>query len=176
MFWDEFGYSFQESLATTWARIGKRPVFRRVTKERRAISTAVALTLSGKIYKKHFEGSVKSENLVMAVEHMRSKIQGRNIILIWDRARIHKSKVAQIYLQKHPEIFIEELPAYSPQLNPEEYCHGNVKQHLKNTCPKTKEDIRSMLNLGFARLRRRPDLILSFFHAAGLSVRQLRLP
>lgn len=32
-----------------------------------------------------------------------------------------------------------------------------------------------MLNLGFARLRRRPDLILSFFHAAGLSVRQLRL-
>jgi len=147
-----------------------------VTKERRAISTTVALTLSGKIYKKHFEGSVKSENLVVAVEHMRSQIQGKKIILIWDRARIHKSKVAKYYLQQHPEIFIEELPAYAPQLNPEEYCHGNVKQHLRNASPKTKEDIRSMLNLGFARLRRRPDLILSFFHAAGLSVRQLRLP
>jgi len=147
-----------------------------VTKERRAISTTVALTLSGKIYKKHFEGSVKSENLVAAVEHMRSQIQGKKIILIWDRARIHKSKVAKYYLQQHPEIFIEELPAYAPQLNPEEYCHGNVKQHLRNASPKTKEDIRSMLNLGFARLRRRPDLILSFFHAAGLSVRQLRLP
>jgi transposase len=147
-----------------------------VTKERRAISTAVALTLSGKIYKKHFEGSVNSDNLVMAVDHMRSQIQGRKIILIWDRARIHKSKVAKYYLQQHPEIFIEELPAYAPQLNPEEYCHGNVKQHLRNASPKTKEDIRSMLNLGFARLRRRPDLILSFFHAAGLSVRQLRLP
>jgi len=163
-------------LATTWARIGKRPVFRRVTKERRSISTAVALTLSGKIYKKHFEGSVNSENLVLAVEHMRSQIQDRKIILIWDRARIHKSKVTKRYLQQHPEIFIEELPAYAPQLNPEEYCHGHVKQHLRNACPKTKEDIRSMLNLGFARLRRRPDLILSFFHAAGLSVRQLRLP
>lgn len=151
-------------------------MFRRVTKERRAISTAVALTLSGKIYKKHFEGSVNSENLVAAVEHMRSQIQSRKIILIWDRARIHRSKVAQRYLQQHPEIILEELPAYAPQLNPEEYCHGNVKQHLKNAQPKTKEDIRSMLNLGFARLRRRPDLILSFFHAAGLSVRQLRLP
>ncbi len=112
----------------------------------------------------------------MAVEHMRSQIQGRKIILIWDRARIHKSKVTKYYLQQHPEITVEELPAYAPQLNPEEYCHGNVKQHLRNACPKTKEDIRSMLNLGFARLRRRPDLILSFFHAAGLSVRQLRLP
>jgi transposase len=147
-----------------------------VTKERRAISTAVALTLSGKIYKKHFEGSVNSENLAVAVEHMRVQIPSRKIILIWDRARIHKSKVTQHYLQQHPEIIIEELPAYAPQLNPEEYCHGNVKQHLRNACPKTKEDIRSMLNLGFARLRRRPDLILSFFHAAGLSVRQLRLP
>ena len=96
--------------------------------------------------------------------------------MIWDRARIHKSKVMQAYLQQHPEIIIEALPAYAPQLNPEEYCHGNVKQHLRNAVPKTKEDIRSMLNLGFARLRRRPDLILSFFHAAGLSVRQLRLP
>jgi len=147
-----------------------------VTKERRAISTAVALTLSGKIYKKHFEGSVNSENLIVAVEHMRTQIPGRKIILIWDRARIHKSKVAQRYLQQHPEIIVEELPAYAPQLNPEEYCHGNVKQHLRNACPKTKEDIRFMLNLGFARLRRRPDLILSFFHAAGLSGRQLRLP
>lgn len=176
MFWDEFGYSFQESLATTWAPVGKRPVLRRVTKERRAISTAVALTLSGKIYKKHFEGSVNSESLIMALEHMRSHVQGRKIILIWDRARIHRSQVVQAYLQQHPEFIVEKLPAYAPQLNPEEYCHGNVKQHLKNACPKTKEDIRSMLNLGFARLRRRPDLILSFFHAAGLSVRQLRLP
>jgi transposase len=31
------------------------------------------------------------------------------------------------------------------------------------------------LDRGFARLRRRPDLLLSFMHAAGLSVRQLTL-
>ena len=79
------------------------------------------------------------------------------------------------YLYEHPEIMIEELPAYAPQLNPEEYCHGNVKQHLKNARPTTKEEIRSMLNRGFARLRRRPDLLLGFFHTAGLSVRKLQL-
>jgi hypothetical protein len=146
-----------------------------VTKERRAISTAVALTLSGKIYKKHFEGSVNSEKLIVAVEHLRTQMPNRKIVLIWDRARIHKSKVVKSYLQQHPEIIIEELPAYAPQLNPEEYCHGNIKQHLRNACPQNKEDIRSMLDRGFARLRRRPDLIFSFFHAAGLSVRQLRL-
>lgn len=174
MFWDEFGFSFQEQLATTWARIGKRPIFRRVTKERRALSTAVALTLSGKIYKRHFEGSVNSENLITALGHVQPRIPGK-IILIWDRASIHKSKETKAYLRSHPEILVEELPAYAPQLNPEEYCHGNVKQRLKNACPKTKEEIRSMLDRGFARLRRRPDLLLHFFHTAGLSVRKLRL-
>ena len=174
MFWDEFGFSFQEQLATTWARTGKRPIFRRVTKERRAISTAVALTLSGKIYKKHFEGSVNSEDLVVALGHVQQQVPDK-MILIWDRASIHKSKKTKAYLRSHPEILIEELPAYAPQLNPEEYCHGNVKQRLKNACPKNKQVIRSMLDRGFARLRRRPDLLLSFFHTAGLSVRQLRL-
>ena len=174
MFWDEFSFSFQEILATTWARIGKRPVFRRVTKERRALSTAVALTLSGKIYKKCFEGSIKSENLIEMLKHVQRQLPDK-IILIWDRARTHLSKSTSRYLHEHPEIMIEELPAYAPQLNPEEYCHGNVKQHLKNARPTTKEEIRSLLDRGFARLRRRPDLLLGFFHTAGLSVRKLQL-
>jgi transposase len=174
VFWDEFGFSFQEQLATTWARRGKRPIFRRVTKQRRALSTAVALTLSGKIYKRHFEGSVNSGSLITTLEHVQRQIPGK-IILIWDRASIHKSKETNAYLRDRPEILVEELPAYAPQLNPEEYCHGNVKQRLKNARPKSKENIRSMLDRGFARLRHRTDLILGFFHTAGLSVRQLRL-
>jgi len=117
---------------------------------------------------------VKSEDLIHTLEHVQRHIAGK-IILIWDRASIHLSKATKTYLQNHPEILIEELPAYAPQLNPEEYCHGNVKQHLKNARPASKHEIRAMLNRGFARLRRRPDLLLGFFHTAGLSVRQLRL-
>jgi transposase len=161
-------------LATTWARKGKRPVFRRVTYDRRALSTAVALTLSGKIYKRHFNGSIKSEQIIEALQHLQRHVSGK-IILIWDRARIHVSKKVQTYLADHPEIEIELLPAYAPELNPEEYCHGNVKQALRNARPTCKSEMRSMLDRGFARLRHRPDLLLSFFHAAGLSVRKLRL-
>jgi hypothetical protein len=56
-----------------------------------------------------------------------------------------------------------------------EYCHGNVKRHLRNVRPTSQEEIRSMLDRGFARLHRRPDLLLDFFHIAGLSVWQLQL-
>lgn len=174
MFWDEFGFSFQEKLAHTWARKGKRPVFKRITYDRRALSTAATLTLSGKIYKRHFEGAIRSEQTIRMLQHVQRHVSGR-IILIWDRARIHTSKKVKEYLAKHPEIQVELLPAYAPELNPEEYCHGNVKQHLRNARPSNKQEIRMMLDRGFARLRRRPDLLLSFFHAAKVPVRQLRL-
>lgn len=134
----------------------------------------MALTLSGKIYKRHFEGALRSEQIIETLEHMQRHIPGK-IILIWDRASIHISKKTQNYLRAHLEIMVEELPPYAPELNPEEYCHGNVKQRLKNARPTNKKEIRSLLDRGFARLRRRPDLLLSFFHAAGLPVKQLRL-
>lgn len=174
VFFDEFGLSFLEPLGRTWAPKGKRPILRRVTRERRALSTAVGLTLSGKIYKRHFDGSMHGDEVVEALEHLRRHIPGK-FILIWDRAPIHKGRQATAYLADHPEILVEWLPPYAPEVNPEEFCHGNVKQHAKNALPRDKLQMRQIVDRGFARLRRRPDLLLSFVHAAGLRVRQLWL-
>jgi transposase len=130
------------------------------------------LTLSGKIYKRHFGKPMNSDCVIMALEHIGRLIKGK-WILIWDRARIHRSGKIQEYLAQHPEIIVEWLPPYAPEINPEEYCHGNVKEHLKSATPETREELRAMVDSGFARLRKRPDLILGFIHHAGLSVKQL---
>ena len=172
MFFDEFGFSFQEPVARTWAPKGKRPVLRRVTSERRGVSTAVGLTLSGRIYKRHFKGGMKSAQAIQALQHLQTHLSGR-FVLIWDGAPIHKSRATKDYLAQHPEIMIEPLPPYAPDLNPEEYCHGNVKQNLKNATPAIVVEVRTFLDRGFARLRRRPDMLLNFIHHAGLPVRQL---
>jgi len=172
VFLDEFGFSFQEPLARTWAPRGKRPVLRRVESERRALSTAVGLTLSGKIYKRHFRGSMKSAQVVQMLQHLQRHLT-RPFIVIWDRASIHKSRATQGYLDSHPKIRTERLPAYAPELNPEELCHGNVKARLKNTTPETVSEICVLLDRGFARLRHRPDLLLQFIRHAGLNVKQL---
>ena len=144
----------------------------RVTRDRRALSTAVGLTLSGKIYKRHFDGSIKSEGIVTTLQHLHRYLPD-GFIVIWDGASIHTSNTTETYLAEHPEIIVEPLPPYAPDLNPEEYCHGNVKQRLKNATPANKLQMRGMLNRGFARLRRRPDLLLHFIQRAGLFVKQL---
>ncbi len=174
MFYDEFGYSFLEQLWRTWAPRGRRPIVHRVTKDRRALTTAVGLTLSGKIYKRYFDGGMDSDDVIVALEHLR-RFMPAGFVLICDQAPIHTSQAVLAYLFDHPEIVVEPLPKYAPELNPEEYCHGNVKVWEANATPADRTAMRQVLERGFARLRRRPDLLLGFIHAAGLPVRQLWL-
>ncbi len=174
VFFDEFGFSFREALGRTWAPRGRRPILRRVESQRRAVSTAVGLTLAGKIYKRHFLGSMHSAEVIVTLKHLLRQMP-EGFVLIWDRARIHTSAETKRFLKEHPEIRVEPLPAYAPELNAEEYCHGQVKRRLKNVTPDDQVQMRAMLDGGFAWLRRRPDLLLNCFHAAGLSVNQLWL-
>lgn len=174
MFFDEFGCSFLERLRRTWAPRGQRPVIRRVTGDRRMLTTAVGLTLSGHIYKRDFEGGMKSRDVIAVLKHLLQYLP-TGFILICDHASIHTSEETLRFLFAHPEILVEPLPKYAPELNPEEYCHGAVKARFANATPADMRDMRQLLGQGFSRLRRRPDLLLGFIHAAGLPVKQLML-
>jgi transposase len=132
----------------------------------------VGLTLSGRILKRHFKHAIKGPDAVVFLRHLRRHLQ-RPLLVIWDRLGAHRSKEVKEYLASHPEISIEWLPPYAPDLNPEEGCHGNVKQHLLNQAPENEEEIRESADRGFARLRRRHDLLLGFFRHAGIRVKSL---
>ncbi len=103
---DEFGYRYGEGTAHTWAPRGETPRIKQVTAYRRVVSTLVMLTRSGKIYKRHFEGSVKSDGVIRSLEHLRRHV-ARPIILIWDNASIHRSRKVQDYLASHADIQVE---------------------------------------------------------------------
>ena len=171
IFVDETGFSYQLRADTTWAPRGQTPVQKRVSK-RRQVSTAIGLTISGQVFKKHFDHAIHGEDTVAHLEHLRRRITGP-MIIVWDGLQVHRSGPVKAFLAEHPEIDVERLPSYAPELNPEEECHGNVKQRMRNSHPETEEEIREQADRGFARLRRRPDLLLGFFRHAGLRVKRL---
>lgn len=171
VFIDETGFSFLSRLAPTWAPVGKTPVLRRVSR-RRELSVFICLTLSGKLYKRHFEHAIKGEDVVVGLRHLQRQVSGP-LILVWDRLNAHRAKVVKQYLASEPGIQVEWLPAYAPELNPEEQVHGNIKQHLRNAMPETVSEIRRQVDRGFARLRQRPDMLLNFIRHAGLRVKEL---
>ena len=171
MFVDETGFPFRAKTGTTWAPKGQTPALRRVSK-RRALSTVIGLTLSGRLYKRHFEQAIGGDDIVVALRHFQRHVPGP-LIIIWDRLNAHRAAVVKAYVRAHPEIEVHWLPPYAPDLNPEEGCHGHIKQHLRHALPVGISDLRAGVDRGLARLRRRPDLILGCFRHAGLDVNQL---
>jgi len=131
------------------------------------------VTTSGKIFKHHIIGGANRWDIIAALERFRRQVR-RPLIVVWDRASIHTARIVMEYFSENKDISAEFLPPYAPELNPEESCHGNVKQRLGNFVPVSIQEMRRMVDNGFARLRRRPDLLLHFFQRSGLRITQFR--
>jgi transposase len=148
-------------------------VLRRVS-GRREVSSVVAVTPDGRLYARHVRGSVCSETVILALRHFRRRI-GAPLLVVWDRLNAHRSRRTAAFLAAHPQDFaVDYLPAYAPELNPEELCNACVKRAMENALPGSVADLYRLARREFRRLQHRPDLIVSFFRHAGLSVTQHR--
>src|SRR3954452_11953504 len=167
--WDETGHSFRARPGTTWARRGLTPVLRRVGK-RGGASSSVATPPDGRLSARHFRTSVSSNTVISALRYFRRKI-GTPLLVVWDRLNAHRSQLTTAFIAAHPQDYaVAYLPAYAPELNLEEQCNACVKRAMENALPGSVNDLHRLVRLEFARLQRRPKIIVSFFRHAGLSV------
>ena len=169
---DETGHSFRQRPGTTWAPRGATPVLRRVSK-RREVSSIVAVTPDGRLYARHFRGSISSETVIVALRHFRRKV-GAPLLVVWDRLNAHRARRTAAFLAAHgPDFAVAYLPAYAPELNPEEPCNACVKRAMANALPDSVADLHRLARREFRRLQHRPELIVGCFRHAGLPVTPL---
>ena len=62
------------------------------------------------------------------------------------------------------------LPAYAPELNPEEQCNALVKRGMANALPGSVDDLHRLVRREFGRLKRHPEMIVRCFRHSGRSV------
>lgn len=172
LLWDETGHSFRARPGTTWARRGVTPVLERLSR-RREVSSVVAVTPDGRLYARHFRGSVASRTVILALRYFRRKI-GTPLLVVWDRLNAHRSRATAAFFAAHaPDFAAAYLPAYAPELNPEEQCNAWVKRAMENALPESVDELHGLARLQFRRLQRRPERIVRFFRHSRLSVTQL---
>jgi transposase len=147
-------------------------VLRRVSK-RREVSSVVAVTPDGRLYARHVRTSVSSETVISVLRSFRRKI-GTPLLVVWDRLNAHRSKLTTAFIAAHPQDYaMAYLPAYAPELNPEEQCNAIVKRAMANALPGSVADLHRLARREFSRLKRQPEMIVRFFRHAGLSVNGL---
>ena len=106
------------------------------------------------------------------LKHLLSQTD-RKLLVIWDGSRIHRNEQVKSFLSNgaSKKIHLERLPAYAPDLNPDEGVWKHLKYvELRNTCCLDLMNLHQKLSLAILRLRRKPYLIQSFFFQAGLNL------
>ena len=94
-----------------------------------------------------------------------------HIIVVWDRLRVHQAKKIMAWASNHRRVELVELPPYAPELNPPEYLFGYIKTNpLANWAPPHADILAEGAIHYLCQLKKRPDLLCSFFEASPLSL------
>jgi transposase len=169
LFIDESGFYPLPSVVRTYAPIGHTPILREWW-TRDHLSAISAISPEGKLYFHAQDHSMNSADVVAFLEHLLREVPGQMVIL-WDGSPIHRSHTIHAFLANgaSPRIHLERLPAYAPELNPDEGVWQQLKGvELRNLCCFNLWHLRRELRDAVKRVRRKPHLITSFFRGAKL--------
>jgi transposase len=170
LFGDESAFYLLPSVVRTWARVGQTPVLRPVTR-REHLSVASAIGMQGELITQTQEKSFNGAGIVSFLSHLLEEIPGK-IVLIWDGAKIHHCAEVKEFLKRIEarRLRLIRLPAYSPELNPDEGVWRWLKRELGNACADALATLTKNLREAIKHLRRKPHVIQGFFRMAGLPI------
>ena len=169
VFADQSGFYLLPLVLRTYAPAGQTPVVREYLSHDH-LSAMSGITPEGKLYMTVQEQSYKGPDVVNFLRHLMRHIPGK-LLVLWDRAPIHRSKVVKDFLAKGAaaRIHLEQLPAYAPELNPDEGIWNYLKRvELKNLSCHDLSHLCRELRQAKERLRHKPHIIQACIKQPGL--------
>lgn len=128
------------------------------------------ITLEGELFLSMQRKAFNSQDIVTFLKELLAQIPGK-LLIIWDGAPIHRSKLIKQFLAEGAakRIHLERLPAYAPELNPDEGVWHYLKHvELGNVTAHNLDDLGEKLTAAYQRLASKPEIIKACFAQAGL--------
>ncbi|MCP3687795.1 MAG: IS630 family transposase [Gammaproteobacteria bacterium] len=135
IYWgDETGLRSDSQHGRGYAPRGKTPVIR-LSAKRTSTNMISAITNQGKVRFQVYDGNMNAKLLIGFMKRL-IKDAKRKVFLILDNLRVHHAKVVKAWLAEHEELIdVFYLPAYSPELNPDEYLNCDLKVGVHSKAP-----------------------------------------
>jgi transposase len=171
VFVDESGFYLLPAAVRTYAPSGQTPVLR-VFQTRDHLSAMSGITPGGALFTMVRDDAMNGADSVRFLKHLLIQTE-RRLLVIWDGSPIHRGEEVKAYLANGAakRIHLERLPGYAPDLNPDEGTWQYLKRvELRNMCCLDLPHLHHELDLAILRLRRKPDMVRSFFAGAGLAI------
>ena len=159
------------SVVRTWAPRGQTPYLRHSQRhDRISVISGIAVSPTRRrvsLYYQWHHHNIRDVEAVAFLRHLLRHLRGP-VVVIWDRLGVHRARLVQKLCRRVARLQLEFLPAYAPELNPDEGVWQQTKGRLANGCPADRFD----LALGVIRelevLRRSPTRLWSCITHSGL--------
>lgn len=146
-----------------YAPKGKTPVIR-LNAKRESVNMISAITNQGKVRFRFFEGTMNADVLIDFLMRL-VKDATRKVFLILDNLRVHHAKPVKEWLKEHARMIeVFYLPAYSPELNPDEYLNCDLKAGVHSGTPaRSKALLKQKASKHMRMLQRKPSRVRKYF-------------
>jgi transposase len=168
IFADEAGFYPLPFVARTWAPRGQTPVLRApLTHDHLSVISGV--TADGRLFTHMQAESFRGPTIVAFLRQLVRQIPGK-LLVVWDGASIHRAQPVKDFLAAGAaaRLHLVQLPAYAPDLNPDEGVWNHLKRvELANRCCQDLDELRWELSLAIRRLRRKAQVLAACFQQCG---------
>jgi transposase len=168
VFVDEAGFYLLPFVTRRYAPVGQTPVLR-VPLTRDHLAAISAITPDGRLFARVQDAPFRGETVVAFLRQLLRQIRGK-LLVIWDGASIHHGQAVKDFLAAGAakRLHLERLPAYAPDLNPDEGVWKQLlRVELKNRCCHDLDELRWEIGLALRRLRRKTGQLLACFRHRG---------
>ncbi len=164
IFWgDETGLRSDDVRGRSYAPRGRTPVVR-VCHKRAGLSLISAVSNRGELRWMVVDGAVNAPTFIRFLERLVREARCK-VFLILDRLRVHRARLVQDWLAEHrSEIEVHFLPAFSPELNPDEGVNADLKQAVPRRAPaRSRQQLKRAAISHMRSLSKRPKRIRAIF-------------
>ncbi len=168
-FLDEAGVRSDQVLGRTWGLRGQTPEVA-TSGKRQSVSAISAVNALGEFWFEIYSERLNGAKFVELLEHFMRR-RKYPVFLVLDGHPAHIAKVVAQYVQSlKGRLELHFLPGYAPELNPDEFVWNHLKRQGVSKTPLRKdESLRERVQADLAKIKSRPALVRSFFHAPSVA-------
>lgn len=161
---DETGVRSDCQVGRSYSPAGKTPV-QNVPGSRFSVNMISTVTNQGKVRFMLYRDTMKTQLLIRFLARLIRDTGKRKIFLILDNLKVHHANKVRDWVEKRKEqIELFFLPAYSPELNPDEYLNGDLKNQLQTRRPaRNRDELESKVRGAMMRIQDRPTRVKAYF-------------
>jgi transposase len=164
IYWvDEVGATNQVNAQRGYAPGGKTPELKKSGKKYR-INMISAVTNKGELRFMCYTATMTQLKFILFLSKLVKSTDGP-VVVIRDNLSVHHGKRVKAWVDEQPNLTLEFIPSYSPELNAEEYLNRDLKKNVNaKRMPRNLAELKENVMSFMRSIQKQPERIMSYFN------------